>query len=206
MFNQSTNRSWWKQVLIGVVAIAVGICAIAFPAGIMFSRLLDVIVGEAKPLSGSMTAVAFMLALVALVAVDGLANLFGTGVMDQRGARIRGVIGVATGIAAIFWPGRTAYIAVELIGLWAITIGVLELLFARYSREGGKNRALVIVAAIASMAVGVGLMWWAFAGAVVISAMVGIAAMARGVSLMMSGLSLRLRQDDGQPALGGKAA
>jgi len=206
MFDQSTNRSWWKQVLIGVVAIAFGICAIAFPAGVMFNRLLDVIFGVAKPLSGSMTAVAAMLALVALVAVDGLANLFGTGVMDKRGARIRGVIGVATGIAAISWPGRTAYIAVELIGLWAITIGVLELLFARYSRESGKNRALLIVAAIASMAVGVGLMWWAFAGAVVISAMVGIAAMARGVSLMMSGISLRLHQDDRQPALGGKAA
>jgi uncharacterized membrane protein HdeD (DUF308 family) len=206
MFEQSTNRSWWKQVLIGVVAIAFGICAIGFPAGIMFSRLLDVIFGVAKPLSGSMTAVAAMLALVALVAVDGLANLLGTGVMDKRGARIRGVIGVGTVIAAIFWPGRTAYIAVELIGLWAITIGVLELLFARYSRESGKNRALLIVAAIASIAVGVGLMWWAFAGAVMISALVGIAAMARGVSLMMSGISLRLHQDDGQPALGGKAA
>jgi uncharacterized membrane protein HdeD (DUF308 family) len=206
MFDESTNRSWWKQVLIGVVAIAFGISAIAFPAGIMVSRLLDVIFGVAKPLSGSMTGVAAMLALVALVAVDGLANLLGTGVMDKRGARIRGVIGVATGIAVIFWPGRTAYIAVELIGLWAITIGVLELLFARYSRESGKNRALLIVAAIASMAVGVGLMWWAFVGAVVISAMVGIAAMARGVSLMMSGISLRLHQDDGQPALGGKAA
>jgi uncharacterized membrane protein HdeD (DUF308 family) len=204
MLDQSTNRSWWKQVLIGVVAIAFGICVIAFPAGIMFSRLLDVIFGVAKPLSGSMTAVAAMLALVALVAVDGLANLFGTGVMDKRGARIRGVIGAATAIAAIFWPGRTAHIAVELIGLWAIAIGVLELLFARYSREGGKNRALLIVAAIAS--VGVGLMRWAFAGAVAISAMVGIAAMARGVSLMMSGISLRLHQDDGQPALGAKAA
>jgi len=206
MLDQFTNRSWWKQVLIGVAAIAFGICAIAFPAGIMCSRVLDVIFGVAKPLSGSMTAVAAMLALVALVAVDGLANLFGTGVMDKRGARIRGVLGVATGIAAIFWPGRTAYIAMELIGLWAITIGVLGLLFARYSRKDGKDRALLIAAAIASMAVGVGLMWWAFAGAVVISAMVGIAAMARGVSLMMSGISTRLHQDDGQPALGGKAA
>ena len=206
MFDQSTNRSWWKQVLIGVVAIAFGICAIAFPAGIIFSRLLDVIFGVAKPLSGSMTAVAAMLALVALVAVDGLANLFGTGIKDKRGARIRGVIGVVIAIAAIFWPGRTAYVAVELIGLWAIAIGVLELLFARYSREGGKNRALLTVAAIASMAVGVGLMWRAVAGAVVIGAMVGIAAMARGVSLIMSGISLRLHQDEGQPALGGKAA
>jgi len=206
MFDQSANLSWWKQVLIGVVAIAFGICAIVFPGGIMFSRLLDVVLGVAKPLSGSMTAVAALLALVALVAVDGLVNLFGTGVMDKRGARIRGAIGVATVIAAIFWPGRTAYIAVALIGLWAITIGALELRFARYSLEDRKNRALLIVAAIASMAVGVGLMRWTLAGAVVISAMVGIAAMARGVSLMISGISLRLHQNDRHPVLGGKAA
>ena len=172
----------------------------------MFSRLLDVIFGGAKPLSGSMTAVAAMLALVALVAVDAVVNLVGTGITDKRGARIRGVIGAAAGIAAIFWPARTAYIAVELIGFWAIAIGVLELRFARYSQEDRKNRALLIVAAIASMVVGVGLMRWAFAGAVVIGAMVGIAAMARGVSLMMSGISLRLHQDDEHPVLGGKAA
>jgi hypothetical protein len=81
------ERSWWKLVLAGILAIAFGIAAVALPANIMFGRILDVIFGQAKPLSGGMTAVAALLALVALVAIDGLVNLFGTGVMDKRASR-----------------------------------------------------------------------------------------------------------------------
>lgn len=86
------QQSWWKLVLTGILAIAFGIGAVALPAGIMFGRL-DVIFGKAKPLSGSMSAVAALLALVAVVAIDGLVNLFGTGVMDKRSSRIRRIAG-----------------------------------------------------------------------------------------------------------------
>jgi uncharacterized membrane protein HdeD (DUF308 family) len=198
MSSQSSKaqRSWWKPVLTGILAIAFGIAAVVLPAGIMSGRILDVIFGVAKPLSGSMTAVAALLALVALVAIDGLVHLFGTGGMEKRASRIRGVAGIAVVIAAIFWPGRTVYVAVELIGLWAILVGLLELVFARYSGEGPKDRALLVIAAIASIVVGVGLMRWVFVGAVVISAVVGIAAAARGVSLMISGISQRMHQCD----------
>ena len=55
-------------------------------------------------------------------------------------------------------------------------VGVLELYVARYSRENVKDRAFLVLAAIASISVGVGVMIWAFIGAVVISATVGIAA------------------------------
>ncbi len=190
------QRSWWKLALTGILAIAFGVGAVALPGRIMFGRILDVIFGQAKPLSGGMTAVAALLALVALIAIDGLVNLFGMGVMDKRASRIRGIVGVAVAIAAIFWPGRTAFAAVELIGLWAILIGVLELVFARYSGEDPKDRTRLIIAAIASIVIGVGMMKWAFAGAVVVSAVVGIAAAARGVSLIMTGISERSRQFD----------
>jgi|SRR5271169_149292 len=193
------QRTWWKRVVTGILAIAFGLCAVAFPAGIMFGRILDVIFGQAKRYSGSMTAVAALLALVAWVAIDGVVHLFGAGAKDKRTARVRGVAGVAVAIAAIIWPGQTAYISVELIGLWAILVGVLELYVARYSRENGKDRAFLILAAIASILVGVGVMIWAFVGAVVISATVGVAAVARGVSLMMSGISER-NQLDKEPA------
>jgi uncharacterized membrane protein HdeD (DUF308 family) len=115
--------------------------------------------------------------------------------MDKRASRIRGVIGVATLIAAVFWPGRTVYIAVELIGLWAIVVGVLELMFARTSGEDAKGRALLVIAAIASIVIGFAVMKWAFAGAVLISAVVGIAAAARGISLIISGIHERIRLD-----------
>jgi uncharacterized membrane protein YhaH (DUF805 family) len=68
---------WWKLILNGVLAAAFGVAAFVFPAAIMFRRILDVVFGEAEPVSASMIVVAALLALVALVAIDGLVNLFG---------------------------------------------------------------------------------------------------------------------------------
>lgn len=186
------QQNWWKLVLGGFLAIVFGVAAIMLPAGIMFGRIVDVIFGIAKPLSGSMSAVAALLALVAVVGVDALVNLFGPSGRDKRVSTIRGVVGVAVVIAAVFWPGRTALVAVELIGLWAIVVGVLELMIARYSGEDAKNRALLIVAALASIVIGVAVMKWAFAGAVVVSTLIGVAAAARGISLIMSGIRERI--------------
>jgi uncharacterized membrane protein HdeD (DUF308 family) len=206
MWDHSTRQSWWKLVLIGFLAITFGISAVVLPGRIMFGRILDVIFGEAKPLSASMTAVVAPLALVALVGIDGLANLFGAGVIGKHASRVRGLIGIVTAIAAVFWPGKTAYFAVELIGVWAIAVGILELFFARYSGQDAKNRALLIVAAIASLALGAAVMKWPFAGAVVASALVGAAAMARGISLILSGFSERSHEVHGRPVVGGDAA
>ena len=186
------QRSWWKHVLTGFLAIAFGFAAITLPAGIMFGRIVDVIFGTAKPLSGSMSAVAALLALTGLVAVDALVNLFGTGVMDKRASRIRGAIGVVVVIAAVFWPGRTVYFAVELIGLWAIVVGVLELMIVRYSGEDAKNRGLLVIAALASIVIGVAVMKWAFVGAVLVNALIGVAAAAHGISLIMGGIGERI--------------
>jgi uncharacterized membrane protein HdeD (DUF308 family) len=192
--HSEAGHTWWMLVLTGFLAFTFGIAAIILPGGIMFGRILDVIFGEAKPLSGSMTAVAALLGLVAVVAIDALINLFATGVTDKRASRIRGVVGIAVVIAAIFWPGRTVFAAVELIGLWAIIVGFLELVPARFASKPGKDRALFMTAAIASIVVGVGLMRWAFAGAIIISALVGIAAAARGFSLIVTGVSERTEQ------------
>ena len=84
---------------------------------------------------------------------------------------------------------------------WAILIGVLELVFARDSGENAKDRSLLIIAAIAAIVIGVCMMKWVFTGAVVVSAFVGIAAAARGVSLIMSGISERSHKFDGTQAI-----
>ena len=190
------QRSWWKLVLLGLLAIAFGVAVIVLPPSILTTRIVDAIFGLAKPLSASLTAVAAFLALVALVAIDALINLLGTGVMGKRASRIRGVIGIAVAIAAIFWPDWTVVAAVELIGIWAILIGVLELFSAKYSSQDARERALFIIAAIAAIALGIGMMKEIFVGAVLINAVVGIAAAARGISLIVLGVSRRVRPDD----------
>jgi len=189
------QRSWWKLVLSGLLAIVFGVAAIVLPVQILSARVLDLIFGLAKPFSASMSAVAALLALIALVAIDGLVNLFGTGIAVKRASTIRGVVGVAVAIAAVFWPDQTVAAAVELIGIWAIVIGILELLFARYASENAKQRALLIIAGIASVAIGVGMMRKVFIGAVLVSVFVGIAAAARGISLIILGFSRRVHRE-----------
>lgn len=56
--HSEAQRNWWKLVLTGLLAIAFGVAAIVLPAGVMVGRLFHVILGIARPLSGSMTAVA----------------------------------------------------------------------------------------------------------------------------------------------------
>jgi uncharacterized membrane protein HdeD (DUF308 family) len=204
----SKSRSWWKLVLTGLLAFALGLAAVVLPARIMFERILYVIVGKAKPLSGDMTAVAALLALIALVAADGLLNLFGSGIMATRATRIRGVAGVAVAIAAIFWPGITAYVAIELIGLWAVLVGVLELIFAKDSSVDAKDRTYLTIAGIAAIVIGIGMMRWVFTGVVLVNVLVGIAAAARGVSLIISGIRERANElnDKRKLATGGRAA
>jgi uncharacterized membrane protein HdeD (DUF308 family) len=190
------QRSGWKLVLMGVLAIGFGIAALELPATILSIRVLDMIFGVAKPFSASMTAIAALFALVAVVAIDGLVHLFGTGVMGKRASRIRGAVGVAIAVAAIFWPDWTVFAALQLIGIWAIVIGVLELIVARHSSENVKHRALLIIAALASIAIGAGVMTKVLFGAVLVSAFVGIAAAARGITLIMAGVSRRIRHED----------
>ncbi len=138
-----------------------------------------------------LTGLAALIALLALVAIDGLLNLFGTGVGGKRITRLRGVAGITVAIAAIFWPGVTIFVAVELIGLWVVLIGILELIFARESGKDPQSRAVLIIAGIAAIVIGIAMMRWVFGGAVLVSAVVGVAAAARGVTLIVSGIHER---------------
>jgi uncharacterized membrane protein HdeD (DUF308 family) len=63
---------------------------------------------------------------------------------------------------------------------------LVEFLAARSLRERAKDRALVVFASQASVLMGVGVAAWTLISGVVISAMIGFAAIARGVSLVMS--------------------
>jgi uncharacterized membrane protein HdeD (DUF308 family) len=100
----------------------------------------------------------------------------------------------------------TAYVAVQLIGLWAILVGLLELYFVRHTDKDSRDRTPLIIAGIASIVLGVGVMMNAFAGAVLVSTIVGIAAAARGILLIVSGFIERSRQFDAREAIRRDAA
>ena len=187
-----SRARWWKLVLTGVLVLVFGIAAILLPARVVMMRILDVVFRIAEPQSGSTTAFAAMLALVALVATDGLLNLFHAGVMEEkRGSRIRGLAGIAVAVAVILWPGRTAHVAIDLIGAWAVLIGILELVFVTPHEKQAKGRNATIVGSLASIAIGVCMMTWVLMGAVLVSLIVGVAAAIRGIVLIVAGIQER---------------
>ena len=73
----------------------------------------------------------------------------------------------------------------------AVLIGVLELNFARGCGKDAKDRAVLIIAGIAAIVIGVAMMRWVFGSAVLVTAVVGVAAAARGISLIVSGIHER---------------
>jgi len=75
-----------------------------------------------------------------------------------------------------FCPEGLPTLLVELIGLWAVLVGLLALYFVRFSGESAKGRALLIVAAVASIVIGVITVRWVLTGAALVSAIVDIAA------------------------------
>jgi uncharacterized membrane protein HdeD (DUF308 family) len=187
-----SHARWWKLVLTGALMLVLGIAAILLPARVVMIRILEVVFRLAKPPSGSMTAIAAVLVLVSLVAIDGLLHLFHAGVMeDKRGSRIRGVVGIVVAVAVIFWPGRTAYVAVDLIGAWAVLIGIFELVFVTSHEKRAKGRTASIVASLASIAIGVCIITWVFMGAVLVSLFVGVAAAIRGIVFIVAGIQER---------------
>src|SRR5262245_15319989 len=103
-------RSWWSLVTRGVIALLLGIFALAMPAGTL-------------------------LALVILFGVYAIADgviAFVSGVrLARHHARwwpfvVEGLLGVAAGIVAFLWPQITAVALVFLIAVWALATGIME--------------------------------------------------------------------------------
>ncbi len=190
-----SRARWWMFVLTGALVLLFGIAAILLPARVVIFRILDVVLGQSRPFSGSMTAIAALLALVCLVAIDGLLHLFGAGVMEERrGSRIRGVVGIGVAVAVILWPGRTASVAIDLIGAWAVLIGILELIFMTSHGRSAKGRTVTILCSLASIAIGVCMMTWVLVGAVLVRTIDGAAAATRGILLIVAGIRERAEQ------------
>jgi uncharacterized membrane protein HdeD (DUF308 family) len=123
-------RNWWLVEIRGVAAIAFGILAFLWPG---------------------LTLLVLVTLFAAYVLIDGIALLLSLarGEPATRGHRLSvglmGILGVAVGIATIFWPGITALALLYLTAFWAITLGATQVIAAiRLRRELAGELWLVI--------------------------------------------------------------
>ena len=169
------SRNWWLMLLRGLVAIGFGILVFAKP-----QISLEVLV--------------YLFGIFVLV--DGSAGvavaIHARNMLESWGILLLwGLLGIAVGILSFVKPEITAVALVFYIALWAIATGVLEIAAAIRLREVLKDEWLLLLAGIASVVVGICLVWRPDAGALALLWLIGSYAIVFGVLTVLFAFKIR---------------
>jgi len=168
---KSTSTS---LILLGVLAIIVGIIALAWPG-------------------------VTILALVILFAIYAFidAGLQAMRAFSSRSAGpvlghlLLALVALAAGVIALVWPKPTALVLVIVVAAWAFVGGVFEIFGAFQSGETAGTRALFLITGLVSIAFGVVLFARPDIGAVTLALLFGLFTLIYGVSQITMGIELR---------------
>jgi uncharacterized membrane protein HdeD (DUF308 family) len=168
---KSTSTS---LILLGVLAIIVGIIAIAWP-GVTILALVILFAVYAFVDAGLQAARAFS---------SGSAG-------PVFGHLLLGLIDIAAGVIALVWPGPTALVLVLIVGIWAFIGGFAEIFAGFGSGETAGTRAMFILAGLVSVAFGVVLFARPGVGAVTLALLFGLFSLLYGISQVVMSVELR---------------
>jgi uncharacterized membrane protein HdeD (DUF308 family) len=172
--SSTLKSSSTSMILLGVLAIIVGIIALAWP-------------------TVTVLALVYLFAIYAFVD----AVLQGARAFSSRtagpvfGHLFLAVIDVAAGVIALAWPGPTAFVLVLIVGIWAFVGGIFEIFAAFQSGETAGTRTLFILGGLISVLFGVVLFARPGLGAVTLALLFGLFALIYGVSQIVMGIHVR---------------
>jgi uncharacterized membrane protein HdeD (DUF308 family) len=177
---KSTSTS---LILLGVLAVIVGIIAIASPG---------------------VTVVALVLVFAVYAFLD--AGLEAVRAFSSRtagpvlGHLLLGLVDLAAGVIALAWPGPTALVLVLIVGAWAITAGLVEFSAAFASGEPAGTRVMFILGGLATIAFGVVLCARPGLGAITLALLFALFNLTAGTWMLVQGIELRRTGKTLQPA------
>ena len=159
--------------------------------------ILAVLFGIGTLLVPGVTLVALVIMFGAYALVDGIV----TSVMAIKDRQeqsnwwlwlLLGLVSIAAGVVTFVYPGITAISLFYLIVAWAITSGVLEVILAIELRKVIQGEWLLVLDGILSVVFGILLVAQPAAGALAVLWLIGIYAIAFGVTTLV--LAFRLRK------------
>ena len=173
-------QNWWLFTLRGLFAIVFGCLALAFPGPTMLSLVL---------------------LFSAYMLVDGIAEIISAVRAIHRKTRwgfliFAGLLNIAVGIGAFFWPGLTVIAFVLLVASWAIVTGV-SMTAAAFRLNIEHGRWWLVLGGMLSLAYGALLILTPLIGAIVLTWWMGAYALAFGIALVIFSFRLRSRQHQG---------
>jgi uncharacterized membrane protein HdeD (DUF308 family) len=182
MFLEALTRNWWIFLVRGVLAILFGIIAWIWP---------DLTVTVLVVLFGAYALVDGIFAIVAAVT-------------SGEGGRwlpllLLGLAGIAIGIMTFLWPDITAVALVVIIGVWAIIIGIMQIVAAFQLRQQIEGEWALGLAGLAAIIFGAIVVIFPGDGAIALVWLIGLYAIFFGILLVMLGFRLRALGGDLQP-------
>ena len=167
----------------GILAVIIGIIALAWP-------------------SVTVLALVILFAVYAFIA----AGLQAARAFSSRtagpvlGHLLLGLVDLAAGVIALAWPGPTALVLVLIVGIWAITAGLVEFSAAFASGEPAGTRVMFILGGLATIAFGVVLCARPGLGAITLALLFALFNLIAGTWMLVQGIELRRTGKTLQPA------
>ena len=109
----------------------------------------------------------------------------------------RGLLALALGVAALFWPKATLVLLIRLIAAYALVDGALGLISAFRARDLRSNLAPGII----SIAAGLILLFWPGLSGRLLLIIVGLWALLQGATLILAAMQTDADDPDRAPAL-----
>ena len=171
----SLTINWWSVLIRGLLAILIGIVALASP-GVTVAALVFLFAGYAF--------------------VDGVLSIIGAvravAAKERWGSLlIEGIAGIAAGVITVLWPAITALTLIYVIAAWAIVTGVLEIAAAVRLRRHISGEWLLALSGVASVIFGELVAAVPLAGALVLAVWFGAYEVVFGALLVALGFRLR---------------
>jgi uncharacterized membrane protein HdeD (DUF308 family) len=161
-------------ILIGILAVVVGLIAIAWP-GVTILALVILFAVYAFMDAGLQAARAFSSRSAGPV----------------LGHLLLGVIDVVAALFAVAWPAPTAFVLVIVVAVWAFFGGFAEISAGFGSGETWGTRAIFIIAGLVSVLFGVVLFARPGVGAVTLALLFGLYSLIYGFSQITTGIHTR---------------
>ncbi len=171
---QKISNNWWLFILRGLIAITFGIVAIVKPEQTIHALVL---VFGAFTLVDGIFAIVFSLSSAAYFDKWWLLLL-------------QGAAGIIVGCLAIFMPTITSLALLYLIAAWALIIGILEITVAIVFRREISGEGMLILGGLLSIVLAFVLFIFPGAGEVSLIWVIGVYAIAFGISEVVYGFQL----------------
>ncbi|MCU0717643.1 MAG: DUF308 domain-containing protein [Pirellula sp.] len=172
--DEKLGEIWWSLLTRGVLAVILGLCALAWPQQTV--GVLIKVLGVYFLIDGVIGAVWF----------------YRSG--ELRSALIQAIVGLTIGLILLVWTGVSAKIFMIFIGVWLILQGIGLFLSSRRIDSQSGVRGIMACTGGGMALIGIVFVVWPDTGVVTISWLIGLSAMALGcLSIFLATRIKRLR-------------